>query len=390
MLPLEAEAVEREVLALCTERSEAMARLLRSQVGLDDALNLVRAPVAGSGAGPAQAAADDRVERLRSEVATLKSRISRLEGEPERPETEATLADLRAQLATAETDLELAVAEEAAAFFGDGQADVPPPGPGGTGDGIAPEAGAEGPVLSGEPEAGGEDTVPLPPPGAAAPETEAALAPPQAGAPDAEPADSWLGQLSSALTGEDAGASAAPPPDAWPAEEALPGPIAEPRGRRTDWRLIHAVRKGDGRWQVLLQGAREIPVRVPGATPDAPAWVHWQPVLDPPVTLSEDDVQADGLALLEVLPEGVLLADPASRDGEPVLVPFVTGESIAAGRAEWDFQTVAGAARGGTLPEGLNVLAVMPEGVLLADPATPRAEPVLVPFAVQENGEGGS
>ena len=320
MLPLEAEAVEREVLALCTERSEAMARFLRSQVGLDDALNVVRAPVAGSGAGPAQAAADDRVERLRSEVATLKSRISRLEGEPERPETEATLADLRAQLATAETDLELAVAEEAAAFFGDGQADVPPPGPGGTGDGIAPEAGAEVPVLSAEPEAGREETVPLPPPGTAARETEAAVAPPQV---------------------------AGPPPDAWPTEETAPDRVLEQRGRRTEWRLIHAVRRGDGQWQVLLQGAREIPVPVPvatpdvpGATPGAPPLIRWQPVLDPPVTLSEGDALADGLALLQVLPDGVLLDDPASPGGEPVLVPFVTGESIAPGRAEWDFETI--------------------------------------------------
>lgn len=343
MLPLEAEAVEREVLALCTERSEAMARFLDAQARLNGALAVVRAPQATPGGGPVPAAADDRVERLRSEVATLKSRIARLEGDPERPETEALRKDLSDQLATAEADL--ALAEETAGRVGAGQADVPPPDAAGI------------PVLATGPETGREEPAPLPPPGVAAPETEVAVE---------------------------------QPAEAWPAEDAAPVPVTGPRGRRTEWRLIHAVRRDDGQWHVRLQGTRELPVRIPGATPDAPERIHWQPVLDPPVTLSEGDVLADGLALLKVLPDGVMLDDPASPDGEPVLVPFVTGESIAAGHAEWDFETIMEAAREVTLPEGLSVLAVSREGVLLGDPAAPGAEPALVPFAVQENGEGGS
>ena len=287
MLPLEAEAVESEVVALCTERAEAIARFLVAQSRLDGALALVRAPAPVPAAGPAPA--NDRVERLRGEVASLRSRIARLEGEPERPETDAALADLRAELAAAEADL----------------------------------ARVQGPTASDQPDQAGTTDETVPALQAADDEPASGDLPP----PGAEPSV----QL-----------AALPPPGPAPSEDGAPS------SRLIGWRVVHVVRVDGGPWEVRLQAAREEAVFQPvpvGDDPDAPALapvVRWIPVLDPPVTLAVGETLPGGLTLLDVAPEGVRLADPDAPGAEPILLPLATAEESAPGALEWDFRVLGG------------------------------------------------
>ena len=113
LAPLEAEAVRREVLALCTERSEAIARFLEAQARLHAALQVLRAPGSPPAAGTVPAVANGPMEALGNKIENLRVRIARLEEEPEGPETEIRLAELRGDLASAKADL--ARAEEAVA-----------------------------------------------------------------------------------------------------------------------------------------------------------------------------------------------------------------------------------------------------------------------------------
>lgn len=283
MLPLEAEAVESEVVALCTERAEAIARFLDAHARLNGALALVRAPVPIPAAGPPPA--NDRVERLRGEVASLRSRIARLEGEPERPETDAALADLRDELSAAEAEL-ARVREPAAPDQAEAAAETVP----------ALEA------ANGEPTSGD-----LPPPGADPSMELAALPPPS----------------------EDNAAT-----------------NSAPSSRLVAWRVVHVVRSDGGPWEVRLQAAREEAVPVPtGDDPDAPALapaVRWVPVLDPPVTLAVGEALPDGLTLLDVAPDGVRLADPDAPGAEPILLPLVAADESEPGALEWDFQVLGG------------------------------------------------
>ncbi len=336
---LEAAAVELEVLRICTDRAEAIARLMDAQARLDGSLGILRASGSALSAVPASVVADGRVEGLRSEVASLRVRIARLEGEPEGPETEAALLELRDDLATAEADL--ARIEEAAVAVGSSPADGLPPFGDGTGDEIATPAGELPPVMAGPSELADEAGSSVLPPGSVSPDqsqTDPSVdsLPP----PGTEPPVARLDERSLERAGQ--GPESSPPSSS--GMQAAAAPVSEESGRPRDgqaeWRVIHAVRKGDGPWEVLLQGSREIAIQVPGATGEDPPMVHWQPVLDLPVTLLEGERREDGLALLEVAPEGVWVDDPASPDGAPVLVPFRTIESFAAGNAEWEFSMV--------------------------------------------------
>ena len=330
---LEAAAVELEVLRICTDRAEAIARLMDAQARLDGSLGILRASGATLSARPAPVVADGRMEGLRSEVESLRVRIARLEEEPEGPETEAALLELRNDLVTAEADL-ARIEEEAAVADALGPSDVLLPNPDWTGDEIAAAPGEAPPVMS-----GGSETADA----AAFPRMSLDLdspALPQAAAdapveslppPGTEPL--------SVLSGQDA-ESSPPPSEAIPGATSVSADSGRPQDGRTDWRVIHAVRRGDGPWEVLLQGSREIAIEVPGATGEDPPMVHLQPVLDLPVTLLEGERREDGLAVREVVPEGVWIDDPASPDGTPVLVPFRTNESFAAGNAEWEFSMV--------------------------------------------------
>ena len=318
MLPLEAAAVEREVLALCTERSEAMAGFLAAQERLDGALASRRASAASSSATAATAADgpdDARMERLRGEIAGLRARIARLEGEPERPETAATLAGLRDDLAAAEADLAHAEdVEKAAALVDGGREDVPPPVSG----------------LAGETEADTSDT--LPPPG---------TAPLADGAPQAG-------------SGQAHDGSVPPPAMETPLSAAASPSVADgPREGPTEWQAIFAVRKADGPWRVRLQARRERSFPVPvAASVDGDANgaavittdVRWQTVIesDPPVTLSLGEALPDGLELLAVTPEGVELGDPGNPDADPVLVRFATAGDSDPGALAWDFRILGG------------------------------------------------
>ena len=288
ILPLEANAVEREVLALCTERAEAIARFLAAQERLDGALAERRAAAATAEPGPGGAG----MERLRGEIESLRSRIARLEGQPERPETDAALADLRDDLAAAEADL---ARMEGGGETSPGTPDVPPP--------VAAVTNA------------GEDEP-----------SAAEIAPPP--------------------TGDQADASL-PPPGTDPTGE-TPVPAAEaapelPSEGPAEWRVVHAVRRDGGPWQVRLQADRMTPIPVPGATPEAPDTFIFRPVSDPPVTVAVGDVLPDGLELLAVTSEGVELGDPGDPEADPVLLLFATAGDSEPGALEWDVHVLEGA-----------------------------------------------
>ena len=108
--PLQTAAVEAEVLALCTERAEAIAAFLRKRVLLDAALGRLQGPTSADATLTPQSPSlpESQVEALRAEVGALKDRIARLEREPQQPETEERLDQLRADLEVAEAELNLA------------------------------------------------------------------------------------------------------------------------------------------------------------------------------------------------------------------------------------------------------------------------------------------
>ena len=348
MLPLEAEAVEREVLALCTERSEAIVRFLDAQARLDGSLAVMRAPVPSTAAAATSAPADDRVELLRAEIASLRGRIARLEGEPERPETEAALADLRDELATAEADL--ARVEAAGATVADGPAAVLPSGASGTEPSLQASAATVSAAI-GESDASGEVPFPTLPPTAPLSGTALSGALPEAvpGVPGSEvplPGSQASGQ-----------AASLPPPGtapldapSLPAGPALAGVTqagaAHAPDCRSEWRVIHAVRGEGGPWRVRLQALREEAVPLPAPPsddPDAPALptvFHCAPVLDPPVTLAVGEGLPDGTMLLVVTPEGVRLSGPGSPGADPVLLPFAKSDDGAPGVLDWDVERI--------------------------------------------------
>lgn len=315
--PLEANAVESEVIALCTERSEAIARFLAAQERLDRALAERRAPSA-TAANPEPGPDDARMERLRGEIESLRARIARLEGEPERPETDAALADLRDDLATAEADLALMERGEGTAS---GTSDIPPP-----------VAAVTDPDESDLPETN------IAPPSAAD-----ALGAPGPETQDAPPED---GLASVPSPTRDHAAASIPPPGtdlvgATPAMAAQAAPDLLPEGT-AEWRVVHAVRRDGGPWQVRLQADRMTPISIPGATAEAPATFIFRPVSDPPVTLAVGDLLPDGLALLAVTPEGVEIGDPEDPEAVPLLVRFATAGDSDPGALEWNVEPLGG------------------------------------------------
>ena len=108
--PLQTAAVEAEVLALCTERAEAIAAFLRKRVLLDAALGRLQTPTSSGATSTPRSPSlpESQVEALRTEIGALNDRIARLESEPQQPETEERLNQLRADLEVAETELALA------------------------------------------------------------------------------------------------------------------------------------------------------------------------------------------------------------------------------------------------------------------------------------------
>ena len=112
--PLQTAAVEAEVLALCTERAEAIAAFLRKRVLLDAALGRLQGPTSADATLTPQSPSlpESQVEALRAEIGALKDRIARLEMEPQQPETEERLNQLRADLEVAEAELNLATPAE--------------------------------------------------------------------------------------------------------------------------------------------------------------------------------------------------------------------------------------------------------------------------------------
>ena len=141
----------------------------------------------------------------------------------------------------------------------------------------------------------------------------------------------------------------APAPDAtaqplMPSGGAAHGDL--PPDRPTHWQVIHAVRAGDGPWDVLFHGTREIAISVPGATPEDPPVIRWQTITEPPVTLAVNEALPDGLVLRAVTDEGVTLGDPIAPEAEPTLIRFAPDTTP--GVLEWNVIDLSTATEGGS------------------------------------------
>lgn len=328
---LSAAAVELEVVVMCRDRAEAIASFLEEHARLRGALGLVR----GSGLAPAPvaapAAADDRVEHLQEEIASLRGRIARLEGEPELPETDSALVKLRDDLALAEA--ELARIEEAGITTAT-PADVLSPVADGPAGEAVPSMAAEAPAVPGlsevaEEVAGLALDLTLAPPVKRPAEAAAPLdaLPP----PGTAPADAEVAALPPVWSGEGA-------------QPSLPAPMRTETSvqvRNRAWRVIHAVRSEGRQWEVRLQATREEGVSEPAPGTEGqdaaalPHVVRWFPVLDPPVTRAVGEALPDGLTVLAVTRDGVELGDPGAPDAPPTLVPFATGDESVPGASDW-------------------------------------------------------
>ena len=298
MLPLQSAAVEDEVVDWCTGRTEEIARYIQAETRFKGTLDELTAPVALPDTPPDPAPAD-RVDLLSAEISELRSRIARLEGQPETPETEETLDRLYADLATKEA--ELAKAETGLARA---QEQL-----------VAEQAPEQtGPVSS--------DAV------------EQAVKDPVEEVQTATEAEQPPGVDRLVIPSPGAGS----PPMAPPREVTLPP------DRKTEWQVIHAVRKGDEPWTVQFQGSREIAISGTGPTPEDPPSIRWQVVTDPPVTVTVGETLPDGMILKDVTKAGVHLAPAkdligalsplAAQDAEPLLIPFISDP--APGTLQWD------------------------------------------------------
>ena len=249
MLPLEAAAVEREVLALCTERAEAMARHLEAQTWLDRTLaEGERHPGEPSG-GPRAGGAPGEAPRDLTPGATTT------------PDTPAPVP-------------------------GDATADHTT---------VTPFASAQEDPAQGL---------------AHGPITAPHLSPP-----------------------ENRGTTPTVPPNMTLTATTASEGAGLPADRRTEWQVVHAVRRGEGPWRVRFRGTGEIAIFVPGRTSDDPTTIRWQTVSDGPVTLAVGETLPDGLTLLGVTAAGVTLADPITP--VPVVLPFASDDDSAPGALEW-------------------------------------------------------
>ena len=315
---LQAAAVEKEVLALCTERAEQIrgfaeenARARTALAGPVTTITDTTITDTGQRTGPqtnmstrpdGAARLDGTVTTLRADVEELRGRITRLEAAPERPDTEEQLDDLRRQLAVAEAALGRVQAAAPVSQRPDAPSPAPVPAPGVA----APDQARDGASGSGAEEIAG--VLPEPEP-----------------ASEAVPDPARVRETIAPVTNRRADIQQTLPPD-----------------RPTEWQVLHAVRAGEGPWRVQLQGGREIAISVPGATPEEPPSMRWQVITDPPVTVTLGESLPDGLILDEVTDEGVFLSDPIDRDAPPRRLPFVADPTP--GVLEWDVELVDQAA----------------------------------------------
>ena len=305
MLPLEAAAVEREVLALCTERAEAMAEFLAAQAELDKSLRLARAvpDTAENTAENTGAAIPAPIQAVRAEVEGLRSRIARLESSPERPETAANLARLRAELAAAETTLRT-VSNDAAT-----KSDA---------DALLPRGGTAAATPSVNL---GQDAV--------APASTATTAIPYTDdrglPPSTIPSRSPIAAVTAAVTGIATPAVAAPLPP-------------EDLRRAEQWSVVHVIRTPAGAWQAMVQFAYEQGYREPGLTPEDPPTVRWQPIVDPPQTVQVGADIGGGWQLVAVTATAVELRHKAA-DREPIRLPLTTDPTP--GEFSWEVRRLA-------------------------------------------------
>ncbi len=308
--PLQMAAVEAEVLALCTERAEAIAGFLRTRALQDAALGRLQGsrtspPVAPR--APATAPTSPVIRDLTVKVNALTARIARLEAAPEGGAPEDALHQLRLELATAQDALVAARAAEEA-----------------TGDASGP-APQDLPHVSPHIQGSAAAT--------ARPNTLAdAIAQELADRPDDPEATSTdQPERSNGLARVAASGHA----------------LAD--ARPIEWQVVHAVRRGDGPWSVRLRGAREVAIPVPGATPEDPPTLRWQTVTEPPVTRRVGETLPDGSILQAVTRDGVRLRAPAAagtRSGsKDALLPFASGEDTAPGTLDWKVIRIEGEGR---------------------------------------------
>ena len=299
MLPLETAAVEREVLALCTERAETIAQFLRAQEKLNTTLALAVSPdVSTSGS-----ASDQTVTRLREDVTHLQTRITRLEEGPAQPETDATLSRLRNELREVEADLR-------SAEFAQQSAAAPPV--------TKPDRESDSSLSTDDDNAAitPRRTVDQPsPPGLETPdETDVRVSEPASLPHNTLPID----------------------PDCAPPTLSV----------------NYAVR-GDRDWTIVLQESREVLIRIPrspeGGSDDPISETEatfdavCQPEVDPPLHVTLNDVLPSGLIVQSVTSAGVEIRDPDNDAVE--IYPFATDSSP--GDLRWDVYNVPTVWEGG-------------------------------------------
>ena len=343
--PLQAAAVEKEIIVLCTERAEAISAFLQTRIAQDILLARIWAEEPIPESAPVtqsipQASAsdfvpdfvpDDQVELLRVEIEDLKTRIASLEGQPENPETGVRLENLHAELALAEDQLKIAENKNTSIEAEGNQ-------PGDTSaievihddsantesDGILPE--------SVDTESDGILPESVDTDGSATEfsfeqiqETFQSASEKYMTVDKARDVFAPLGTMANHLNQLFPGTA-----NAAISSAIIPQVLPE---RPARWEMLYAIRAGDGPWKVSLQATRQNAVTIPSIDPDMPATIQWETIVDDPEILSLNETLSDGRVLLEVTERGVLLGTESGDDGASDFISFRPDSSP--GILEW-------------------------------------------------------
>ena len=347
--PLQAAAVEKEIIVLCTERAEAISAFLNTRIAQDVLLAKIWAEEPISESAPVsqsilQASApdsapdsipDDQVELLRVEVENLKTRIASLEGQPVNPETEVRLEDLHAELAHAENRLKSAENENIEAIRNQSE-DI-------TTTGEARISEYENPVYMIEDirdNAGNTELNNISPVSLNVNAGDSAgefLIEQIQETVDSEPKKDikrhmTAGEVRAAFEPIVAMLNPLLPKTA----NAMVPPAKIPQimpERPARWEMLYATRAGNGPWKVSLQATRQNAITIPSTDPNMPATIQWETVVDAPEILDLNESLSDGRILLEVTDRGVLLGTESGDDGAIDFISFRPDSSP--GILEW-------------------------------------------------------
>ena len=338
--PLQAAAVEREIIVLCTERAEAITAFLKTRIAQDIVLARIWAeePIPESAPISQQIqqdyvpdsisdfVPDEQVELLRVEIEDLKTRIASLEGQPVDLETEVRLENLHAELALAEGQLKIAENEnenenENIEAEGNQSEDTPvievlhDDFVNTEQDEILPESSdADDSTKEFSFEQMQETFESAPGKYMTADKARDVIA----------PLGTMLNHLNQLFPGT-ANASVS--------STITPQIIPE---RPARWEMLYAIRAGNGPWKVSLQATRQNAVHVPSVDPDTPPVIQWETVVDAPEILALNDSLSDGRVLLEVTDRGVLLGTNSGDDSTSDFISFRPDSSP--GILEWKIE----------------------------------------------------